>query len=582
MPISQTEETLRRNALSDASLGTVPTATYSSPTSPVISTDNLTSNPTPVKLPPTTTPTEAGGLSSFVGTVTAQNQAELDKQAAAKAEQDKINSEKLSKEQSGKAYVNQLLGQQTPSALASTEYAAVQSSGTSVDTAAKELRDINNQILAEQQANRRQIETLQTNGMLTKEQAQAQINELSRQSASKQADLAIVQLAKQGNYTLAKDVADRKINAELEQQKLNLSALQFVYSENKDIFTKDEQRQFESKLTAETRKYEEDKAAKKTLSDTKIEMMKTAGAAGAPSSVLQDMQNQTTPEGVITAAGVYGQDQLKQLQAKQIQANIDKIYSEIKANKEISIDTPGIGEYAPLINGASGLVANTKKQTIKTNIVNALANGNYETAYAEVANAVSDGLTGTTKQRFDDSMIDINVMNGMRNAIEQYTNSGGDLGFLKGTADTIAKKFGQLKTDPRFASLGVQLTREFQAYRNQMTGAAFTPQESKEYLSVNPRTNATLDLNLATIDGALSQLRNRVTSTINAKLPSAASLYQKVQDQVEQNKDPQTKIIDLGKSNPSLQPAIKRLLTQTDPALGRPLNYEEVLQILGK
>ena len=96
------------------------------------------------------------------------------------------------------------------------------------------------------------------------------------------------------------------------------------------------------------------------------------------------------------------------------------------------------------------------------------------------------------------------------------------------TADEIARKFGQLKTDPKFASLAVQLTREFQMYRVVMTGAAFSPEESREYKAVNPRTNASLDLNLATIDGALNQLENRITATVNTKIPNASKLYEKV------------------------------------------------------
>ena len=35
-------------------------------------------------------------------------------------------------------------------------------------------------------------------------------------------------------------------------------------------------------------------------------------------------------------------------------------------------------------------------------------------------------------------------------------------------------------------------------------------------------------MNLATIDGALNQLENRITATVNTKIPNASKLYEKV------------------------------------------------------
>lgn len=196
-----------------------------------------------------------------------------------------------------------------------------------------------------------------------------------------------------------------------------------------------------------------------------------------------------------------------------------------KLQNEVNAKQPATGEYAPVINAVSGLVGATKAPAIKSAISSSLANGDFSTAYANIANAVEDSLTGSNKTKFADTRTDIGVMTGMRDAIQNYVNQGGSLGFLKGKADAIAKNFGQLETDPKFAALGVQLTREFQSYRLAMTGAAFSPAESREYAAVNPRTDASLDLNLATIDGALAQLNNRVTSTVNERIPEASKIY---------------------------------------------------------
>jgi len=61
-----------------------------------------------------------------------------------------------------------------------------------------------------------------------------------------------------------------------------------------------------------------------------------------------------------------------------------------------------------------------------------------------------------------------------------------------------------------------------------MTGAAFTPAESREYESVNPTLGKTLNLNLAVIEGALAQLENRITGTVESKVPGANKIYDKI------------------------------------------------------
>lgn len=197
-----------------------------------------------------------------------------------------------------------------------------------------------------------------------------------------------------------------------------------------------------------------------------------------------------------------------------------------KLKVEIAANQPVTGEYASVINGAAGLVASTKKSTVKMNIANAIANNDFSTAYAEIANAVSDGLTGTNKTKFDDARTDINVMLGMKKAITDYAAQGGDMNILKGTEEEIKRKLG---IDSGKASvLATQLWREFQTYRSNMTGAAFTPEESRDYASVNPTLGKSLNLNLNVIDAAVNQLSNRVTSTINARVPGAQGIYEKV------------------------------------------------------
>lgn len=175
------------------------------------------------------------------------------------------------------------------------------------------------------------------------------------------------------------------------------------------------------------------------------------------------------------------------------------------------------GDFGATINNVANLEKTVAgKKAVQANLQSYIAAGDYKSAYNQIANSVEDQLVGESKQRFANARTDAEVMQGLKNQIQQYADAGGDTNLLKGTAESIYNKLGTVK-DPKFKSIAVALQREFQTYRNTMTGAAFSPQESAEYQSVNPTANNTLDLNLSVIDGALSQLNNRVNSTIKSR-----------------------------------------------------------------
>jgi hypothetical protein len=198
------------------------------------------------------------------------------------------------------------------------------------------------------------------------------------------------------------------------------------------------------------------------------------------------------------------------------------------SKKKDGITSTDVGDFNSLVDNASLLLGSERGKASKVALANAIADENWASAYAQVANNVESSLTGEVKTKFANSRTDYGIMIGMKNAIEAYVAGGGDIGLLKGKAEKLAQNFGQLANDPEFAALGAQLQREFQTYRLNMTGAAFSPEESREYALVNPRTDASLDLNLAIIKGALNQLETRITSTVDARLPGAEELYGKV------------------------------------------------------
>lgn len=159
---------------------------------------------------------------------------------------------------------------------------------------------------------------------------------------------------------------------------------------------------------------------------------------------------------------------------------------------------------------------NAQRAQMKNLMQSFIANGDYDSAYAMVQQSTGNGLKGAAATTFQQQTNSIGVLNDLKKAVQQYAAQGGNTNILKGTEDQIQTKIGKLMTDPKYASLAVQLNAAFQNYRLQMTGAAFGPKESAEYASILPSPGNTLDLNLAKLEGASNYLNSSVSSSIKS------------------------------------------------------------------
>jgi hypothetical protein len=185
-----------------------------------------------------------------------------------------------------------------------------------------------------------------------------------------------------------------------------------------------------------------------------------------------------------------------------------------------------VKEYGSIVDATANLVGAERGKTTRTAMSSAINRGDYVSAYAQIANNVEESLTGSPKINFADSRTDYAVMGGLRDAVQAYADGGGNMGLLVGTEESIKRKLGI--DSGKASELAVQLCREFQVYRLNMTGAAFSPAESRDYAAVNPTLGKSLNLNLSVINGALNQLENRIINTIEVRVPGSKKLYQKI------------------------------------------------------
>lgn len=187
----------------------------------------------------------------------------------------------------------------------------------------EDLDDITSQIRSEQLSRRRKLEALQDNnpdglfgGALNDE-----IDRIERDSLRKEADLSIIQLARQERYDSAKTIADRYVDAAFERSRNLIEATKINFEENKELFDSSEQRAFQVRLSDRERELDKEEKTAQALSDAKVAAITQATINGAPQNVLTAISSATTPEEVITAGGEFGSVDF--LEREQLRASID-------------------------------------------------------------------------------------------------------------------------------------------------------------------------------------------------------------------------------------------------------------------
>lgn len=297
----------------------------------------------------------------------------------------------------------------------------------------------------------------------------------------------------QDNLTELTRIKTEQVNTQYEYNKNLLNSIEgSIDQKDKEIY--------DQLKTQNERAYNDHRDLIKFQEDISLEIIKIKNSSNISSEILSN--------------------KLKRINQAQTRADVMVEASDILGSQ---FGAGAIGEYSDVIGTVKALVPAQSKQIYADNISNAIKSNDYVTAYAEIANAVEEKLTGEPKTKFANARNDVGVLTGMRDAIKAYSDSGGDTGLLKGTEEQIKRKLGI--DSGKASTLAVQLWREFQTYRSNMTGAAFSPSESRDYASVNPTLGKSLDLNFSVIDGAVNQLNNRIVSTITQRIPNSKKIY---------------------------------------------------------
>ncbi len=354
-----------------------PTPSTSTPTTPTnlatgaITPESLTPQPT-INIPTPPAPTGQDKLMADIGV-----QAEdifTQQQTAARTAAEQTKGTALD------TYLASLQASKGLTGLTAEEYAKE----GGVDDITPELNAINDQIRREQRSLDLAKRAITEKGGGLKVGAASEISNLERESFQKQADLSIIQLAVQGRYDSAKEVADRAVAARLEQQNIFNETLKFAYNEAKETFTTAEQREFETLLGNRERAL----TAQKENLDAIYELGLQASADGAPTSVVERMMKAKTREEALAIGGGYiGQLERESKRADIAQgwANLDLRQQEVNLSRErLNAELNSTGNQYGTLDG--------KPQNATQGLVNGYANRMLEAD--KVIGTVGDLFTG--------------------------------------------------------------------------------------------------------------------------------------------------------------------------------------------
>lgn len=200
-----------------------------------------------------------------------------------------------------------------------------------IGTMSKELVDIENQIRQTDLDFRRQREAVMSRPGLTMASANAELSQLARTQNSQLADLEVIRQARSNSLTNAQSLIDKKVELEFGDKKAKVDALKFIYDENKDLLSKEEDKLLSETIRREERAFNLAKSSFEKVENSKLEFVKNASLSGAPNSVLTSIMQSKTIEEAIQRAGKYVADPLQLASLAKANMEMAKISAEIKA-----------------------------------------------------------------------------------------------------------------------------------------------------------------------------------------------------------------------------------------------------------
>lgn len=183
-----------------------------------------------------------------------------------------------------------------------------------------------------------------------------------------------------------------------------------------------------------------------------------------------------------------------------------------------------------VINTIKGSLANpTKAQLTQIDAIASSSN-----PLAAIRNQAQNIMGQTAATRLFSQETAQGSLDSLGEQLKQFYANGGKTDLLSGTLVEVANKLGEVK-DPKLVELATEIKTTVQAYRNAISGTAFSEQEGWEIDSIFPGIRKTEGLNTAILSGRKKIMDSLVASSYNQVLGDG------VYEQLQQSYSPAAK-----------------------------------------
>lgn len=315
----------------------------------------------------------------------------------------------------------------------------------------------------------------------------------------------------QGQLTLAKDAADKAALAQYEDQQNQIDYQQALIAANLPQMNKEEKNQallVQAQLTDRQTQIQEAQDDKKTIIALATAALKNnpndpAAQYAAQQALAESNKAQPNVQTVLGLIGKYQSDPLDVAQKVAAiaasRASTAKSTYELAQEKATNNPTLNSGVNSTALNTILGSGTFTKDQ--KATITNAINNG--QDPLTVIKNQAKNIMGQTEATKLTSYEAADNAMKDLNTNLKAYYAGGGNTGLLSGTFEQTINKLGQVN-DPAKVQLATQVAISLQAYRNAISGTAYSNQEGKQIASVFPGINNSKGLNDAVISGRLA------------------------------------------------------------------------------
>lgn len=218
----------------------------------------------------------------------------------------------------------------------------------------------------------------------------------------------------------------------------------------------------------------------------------------------------------------------------------DEIVDQMRYSEQ-SLD---YGQWRSIANSVLTSVPATKRKSIEDGLDDFIQNGDIAGARDYVLKVARDTAIADEKKNVTGREEALYAINIIENELDNFIQAGGNTGLLSGNVEKFSQNVLKKTKDPMLAEIANTISQTIQTYRQQLTGAAFTESEGREYNRLFPSITKSPELNQALINSLKSQYERNMRLFYERQLGKTG--YNKLE---ELTGEPIVGVGDLGRFN---------------------------------